>query len=78
MKLSDASVNDHVSVVSFQGGHHFSKRISDLGIYPGQSLRVVNRVPAGPVVVKVMQGNVIIGRGMAAKILVKKTDDDEQ
>jgi len=51
--------------------HH----IENLGLHPGKVIEVLRIHNNGPVLVKVEQSRIAIGRGMANRIVVKKIDD---
>jgi len=59
-----------VRVVEVRGGRGAFRRLFELGIIPGQTLKVVFN-DAGPVVVERGGTRFAIGRGLAAKILVE-------
>ena len=61
------------TVVSLGGGSGFIRRLADLGIYPGVRLSVSRQQKrGGPIIVSVKGSRFGIGRGMSAKIHVKK------
>lgn len=60
-------------VVSHRGGRGFIRKLTDLGVYPGARLKVI--APSrggGPVMLSIKGSSFGIGRGMAARILVKQ------
>ena len=60
------------SVVEILGGHGMIRRLSALGIRPGQRVtKVGSMFMRGPVTVRVGNGQVAIGFGMANKIMVE-------
>ena len=60
-------------VISFMGGYKFKQKLSDMGIYPGTTIKVISSAPfGGPVRVIVKGAQYALGRGMASKIYVKK------
>jgi len=70
LTLSTAKEGENYKVTSFLGGKSLRCRLEGLGIYPGQTLKVLqNRW--GPVLVEVMGRKIGIGRGLAEKILLK-------
>ncbi|PCN51121.1 ferrous iron transport protein A [Candidatus Geothermarchaeota archaeon ex4572_27] len=74
MPLLAAAPGSVVRVVELRGGRGFQRRMLEMGIGPGSTLRVVGSW--GPVVVEVVNGGsvqrVAIGRGMAVKIYVEE------
>ena len=59
-----------VTVVGILGGRGLAQRLSAMGLVPGARIEVVHTQFGGPLVVKVLGGKVMLGRGMAHKILV--------
>ena len=60
-------------IISIIGGRAASKRLADLGLTPGTSLRVAEKAPLfGPIVVEVRGSRLILGRGLASKVFVEK------
>ncbi len=58
-----------------QGFHgnkdRFKNRLGDLGLYEGATIKVVKNHNTGPMVLKVLDSRVLLGRGQAHKIKVK-------
>lgn len=54
------------------GGKGIISRLAGMGIGIGQIVEVVKNEGRGPVIVKVGESKVAIGRGMASKIVVEK------
>ncbi len=76
--LPFAGNNMIVRVVSINGGRGAQKKLYELGIYPGATLRVIKSWGPGPVIVELTNMNpnyrssrVVIGYGLAMKILVE-------
>ena len=62
-------------VVSLNGGKGFIRRIAELGIYPNSTLEVSAYMNGGgPISIIVKGSKLALGRGMAAKIMVKKEE----
>ena len=60
------------TIVSLNGGRNLTKRLADLGISPGTNITVLRRsLFSGPVQVEVAGSKLVLGRGLASKILVK-------
>ena len=69
--LSMADCDQCVRLVAIHGGQRLRKRLADLGLNPGSTLRVVQRHRGGPMILAVKgDARMAIGRGMAHKILV--------
>jgi len=60
-----------VRLVAVRAGRGLAQRLADMGFVPGVELRVVSNSGAGPLVVLVKGSRLVLGRGMAHKILVE-------
>ncbi len=61
-----------VRVSGFLGGWRGSERLLKMGIGPGVEVLTVSQYPLkGPVVVRVDESQIALGRGLARKILVE-------
>ncbi len=49
-------------------------RIEDMGVRVGKIIEVLNNEGQGPILLKVDESRIALGRGMAMKILVRRTD----
>ena len=56
---------------SIDGGRQLRGRLAALGMLPGAELEVIQNSGQGPFVVAVRGSRIVIGRGMAARILVE-------
>jgi len=55
------------------GGMGIRRRLTDMGLRPGSHIRVVSNSGRGPFVIGVGSTRLMIGRGMAQKIMVEET-----
>ena len=69
--LTAARVGQRVRVSQVYGGHGLRGRLCAMGLTPGTPVEVVCD-GGGPVVLDVLGSRLMIGRGMAAKILVRE------
>lgn len=70
--LTDLSVGQKAEIVSIEGGRGARKRLSDMGLTPNTTIEVIRIAPFfGPVNIEVRNFRLVIGRGLASKILVK-------
>ena len=61
-----------VRVIDFDGGLNLHNKLTQYGIYPGDSLRLLRRAPlGGPLLVECNQREIALGRGVADKIIVE-------
>ena len=59
-------------IVSIAGGKKASKRLAGLGLNPGAEIKVVGRTLfSGPVQIEVCGSKLVLGRGLASKILIE-------
>jgi len=56
--------------VSVHGGAGLRSRLMAMGLRPGAALRVVHNGGRGPFVVAAGEARIVLGRGMARKVLV--------
>jgi len=76
MTLAQAGEGQVVLVKRLDGGFGFRRRLMGLGIYPDQKLMILKSgILGGPILVKVGESGVAIGRGMANKIEVEMVKD---
>ena len=61
-------------VLEVRGGRGLTRRLSSMGILPGSVVSLVRGAPGGPVIVEARGSRVIIGRGMAHRVLVQQLD----
>jgi len=70
MPLSMVEPGREVIVCDIFGGRGLRRRLSDMGLAPGASVIVMQGSFRGPVVVSVKGSRIMLGRGMAQKIMV--------
>jgi len=59
-----------VKITSISGGWGLRHRLCDMGLYEGTTVKVIRNDAAGPVILKILDSRVIVGRGQAHKIMV--------
>ena len=69
--LTDAGVGRKVRVICVEGGQGMRGRLCAMGLTPGTRIEVVAN-GGGPMVLNVLGSRVMIGRGMAARIMVRE------
>jgi ferrous iron transport protein A len=61
-----------VRVTNFRGGWGMQRRLSQLGFLPGNKIRIIRSAPMrGPLLLEVEGREIVLGRGVAAHILVE-------
>ncbi len=71
MPLSMVSPGEEVRLVDIRGGWGIRRRLADMGLTPGETLRIVQSGSSGPLLVAVRDFRLALGRGMAHKIIVE-------
>ncbi len=71
MPLSMVATNQEVRLISIQGGARMRKRLADLGLNIGMTVRVLRRNGGGPIILAVKDSRLALGLGIAHKILVE-------
>ena len=59
-----------VKIKEVIGGEKLKKRLSELGVYNGTSIEIIKNDFSGPLILKVLDSKIVIGRGQAQKIIV--------
>ncbi len=73
MKLVDAETEKVYRVVAIEGGCHSKDRLIKLGILPGVEIELKRKAPLrGPFMVSLNGSDIVVGRGIAAKIEVEE------
>ncbi len=71
--LVDLPIGRSAQVIELQAGWGMQRHLSSLGIRPGKIVRKITSQPmGGPIMVEVEGARVAIGRGMAARIIIRK------
>ncbi len=68
--LSMAPPGALVTLVGINAGRGLVRRLSAMGLVPGTQLEVLRGNVAGPLMIRVKGSRIMLGRGIAMKILV--------
>jgi len=60
------------TLVSITGGRGLRNRLTDMGLNDGMKLKVLQSHSSGPCVILVGNTRLVLGHGMAQKVLVKE------
>ena len=71
MVLSSIEPETEVTLIDITGGRGIRSKLYSMGLVPGTSLKVLNRNGRGPLMIAVKNSRLVIGQGMASKILVE-------
>lgn len=75
--LIAAEIKQAVRVVSFTGGHGMEQKLRQLGLMPGDCAVILRHAPfGGPILIRVNDREIAIGKGVAKKILVRNEKCD--
>ena len=70
--LTECDKGEIVEVINVNAGHKAKQRLANLGIVPGVKIIKKKSAPLkGPIEILVKGTSLVIGRGLAAKIIVK-------
>jgi len=72
--LTDIPTGKEAAILRILCGRKASMRLNELGILPGEKIKVVNRMAHGPIEIEVKGTKVAIGYGLAKKILVEECE----
>lgn len=73
MNLTYLEKDQHAIVVSTAMDHKATKRLADLGLTPNTQIKILRKAGAcGPIEIEVRGSNLILGKGIVSKILVKR------
>ncbi|MCS7011027.1 MAG: ferrous iron transport protein A [Anaerolineales bacterium] len=75
--LSEVPPGERAWVHSFHAGRVIENRLASLGFTPGVAVEIVQNYGRGPLIVTVRGTRVALGRGEAAKILVERSEQDD-
>lgn len=68
--LAQAGDGEQVEIVAVDGGRTVHRRLNDLGLAPGQRVRIVAGQAGGPTLVAIGASRIAIGFGLALKVRV--------
>jgi len=72
MPLAMVSPGEVVTVVDVRAGRGLQRRLADMGLLPGVQIRIINNQMAGPIIIDLRGARLVLGRGMAHKIMVRE------
>lgn len=58
-------------IVRLNGGKNFFEKMNSLGIYKGAEIEIINKFHNGPIIIKIGESRLAIGRRMAERIFVR-------
>ena len=70
MPLAIVQAGRRVRLIAVDAGHGLQSRLAALGLVPGVEIEVLRNSMHGPFLVEVRGSRIMLGRGMAQKIIV--------
>ncbi len=74
--LSKVRSGEKVKLASIEAGRGLNSRLASMGLLPNVEITVVSNGHPGPFVISVKGSKMMLGRGMARKIMVYGCDDE--
>lgn len=71
LMLTSVKPGRKVRVSTIESGSALKARLAAMGLLPGVEIEVLSQPARGPLIVSVMGGRLMLGRGMAEKIAVR-------
>ena len=68
--LSEIRSGQKVKLVSIDAGHGLTHRLISMGLIPNVEITVIKNSHPGPFVINVKGSKIMLGRGIASKIIV--------
>jgi ferrous iron transport protein A len=69
--LTEAPVGHALKVLQILGGCQRLRRLLEIGVYPGASIEVASAGARGPVIVRLGETRLAIGRNVARSVVVE-------
>jgi len=77
LTLDQIPTEKYVKIKNVDGGTWVKQRLQNLGIHVGESIFVKRgTILGGPILVRINNSDVAIGRGMARKIVVSEPENE--
>lgn len=70
MSLTNVELGKRVYIIGLSAGKNMQGRLTAMGLVPGTQIEVIASSAWGPVIVAVKGSRVILGHGMAQKVMV--------
>jgi Fe2+ transport system protein FeoA len=77
-KLSDKKNNERVVLIHIKGGYGVYHKLLDMGLVPGVTLEVCYNYGFGPIAISLKGTKMMLGRGLAKKLIVKEEKKNEK
>jgi len=70
--LIDFKEGDKIRIKCVSCGMNFRRRLIDLGLFDGAEIEIIKNDKFGPLILKIFNSKIALGRGQAAKIYGEK------
>jgi len=71
--LSAVRAGETVKIARIEAGRGLNSRLASMGLVPNVQIKVVRNTHPGPFVISVRDSKMMLGRGMANKIMVSES-----
>ena len=68
--LAEVPSGERGRIVAIEGGHGLQSRLTAMGLLPETAFQVIRNGGKGPLMVMARESRVVLGRGMAEKVIV--------
>ena len=69
--LKDIISGSNVKLLKIEAGQALKARLAAMGLLPGVQFKIINNGHPGPLVIDLKGSRIVLGRGMAGKIVVR-------
>jgi ferrous iron transport protein A len=76
-RLAEGKNNQKVRLIKISGGYGTYQRLLDMGLVPGIKFEIVLNNGFGPITISLKGTKIMLGRGLANKILIKEENSIE-
>ncbi len=70
--LSQFKKGEKVMILGVDCGREFGRRLCDLGLFEGTEIEIIKNDDFGPIVIRILNSKIALGRGEASKIYGEK------
>lgn len=70
--LADVLTGSTVKIININAGQALKHRLAAMGLLPNTVIKVIRKEGRGQVIVGVKNGKVVLGHGMAHKVIVRQ------
>jgi ferrous iron transport protein A len=75
MYLIEAPYDKELRILSIEGGERVACKLRQLGLMPGEILKVTRAAPlGGPILIEAQGRMIALGRGIAARIIIEEVE----